>query len=275
MKLKAILQLCLLLLPALTAPALAQSDSRRIPTPTANAPAAGMEAVIVDVKHKDPSQIVDVVRFLASERGVVNSNRELRTIVIRDFPENIATIKAAIARLDVAETRNPLPVQDNYEVQLYLIATSRTSADKTDLPEGLGPVITQMKETLKYQGYRYITTFLNRVQNYENVNASGITSPIFPIATDTGKSFYKYRYTLQSATDASGRESIRLQNFSFNVSIPLPTPVVGAGTSFQYTDVGINTSVVLHEGEKVVVGTANLGSSDEAVIVVVSARKIK
>lgn len=234
----------------------------------------GMETAIIEVKNKEAYLITDVVRVLSSLRGYLNQNPKLNIITVRDFPENVAKIREAIARLDVEETKAiSAPSLDNYEVQLHLIATSRTSTEKGELPAGLEPVIAQLQETLRYKGYRYVTSFLNRMPPHEKTEASGITDPLFPMAASSGKSFYKYSLWLQRGTDSTGRESIRLSNFKFSISVPVQYMTDGK-TAVNYTDVGISTSVFLREGEKVVVGTANLGSSDGAVIVVVSARKL-
>ena len=278
MKLKALILSVAILLMASPATVFAQSgtEEKKKDTQPASSEAsyAGMETAIIDVKYRNTSNLADVVRILASQRGQVHDNKDIRTIMVRDYPENVAKIKAAIARLDVDEPKEHFKLKDNYEVQLYLIATSRTSTNKSDLPAGLEPVIAQLQEALRYKGYRYITTLLNRVQHRDKVEASGITDPMFPLAVSSGKSFYKYSYILETVTDAEGREAIRLVNFRFNVSTPIATGL-DPKAQVQYTDVGINTGVAMREGEKVVVGTANLGSSDEAVIVVVTAKKLK
>lgn len=278
MKLKALFLSVVILMTGMSASLFAQSGNEEkkkdAQAVSGTDPFAGMETAIIEVKYKNARELADVVRILASQRGLVQDNREIKTIMVRDYPENLVKIKAAIERLDVEGPKPNFQMQDNYEVQLYLIATSRTSTNKSDLPTGLEPVITQLQETLRYKGYRYITTFLNRVQHHDNVQASGITDPMFPLAVGSGKSFYNYKYALDSVTDAEGKAAIRLSNFRFSINTPIATSL-DAKAQVQYNEVGIGTSVVMREGDKVVVGTANLGSSDEAVIVVVSAKKLK
>ncbi|MFN0120578.1 MAG: secretin N-terminal domain-containing protein [Blastocatellia bacterium] len=271
--------------PAGTArPAQTQTPAAQAPAPAVGGPAAtssgndgyaGLEVAIVEIKHQSAERIAEVIRILQSPRGLVMSHPALRRITIRDYPENVLKIKAAIERLDVNERASTGQTPENHEVQLYLIATSRSSTVKSDLPAGLEPVINQLQETLRYKGYRYITTFLNRVIEHDGVNGSGITDPMFPLAKDdNSKSFYKYSYNVMPNVDAAGKKTLRLHNFSFQVSTPI---LVGNSTgtnNIQYQDVGIKTAVQLREGEKVVVGTANLGSSDEAMIVVVAAKRL-
>jgi hypothetical protein len=47
------------------------------------------------------------------------------------------------------------------------------------------------------------------------------------------------------------------------------------GPSTQYRDIGIITPLSLREGEMAVVGTTNIGGSDEAIIVVISVKRVK
>ena len=278
MKAKTIICLSLLLLiPIISASAQTANEDKKKEQAAASAqsdPQAGMKARIFEIKYKNAESIADAIRALISRGGYINANRDLRTVTVRDFPENLAVIEEAIKRLDTPETpQQPRPARANFEVQLHLIATSKTPAEKGSLPAGLEPVIHQLQETLKYKGYRLITTILNRAEEYGKVEGSGITDALFPLPSDSGRCFYSYILGgFNITTDAAGRESIQMNRFYFAVKTPI---VIDGKGSIQYQDAKIETSLSLREGEKVVVGTANLGVSDEAVIAVVSVRKLK
>src|SRR2546423_1735360 len=103
MKLKAIVWLNLLLMVTLAVSAFAQtaSEKKEAGTPIAQSdPFAGMKAVIFEIKNKNADQVADVVRGLTSARGQITSNNGMRTVTVRDYPEKLATIEAAINRLD-------------------------------------------------------------------------------------------------------------------------------------------------------------------------------
>ena len=86
------------------------------------------------------------------------------------------------------------------------------------------------------------------------------------------KSNYSYDVNnVKSFQDPSGKIGFVLRNFKFSLSVPIDS---GNG-GYAFRDVGITTQLNLREGEMAVVGTANVGSSDEAVIVVVTAKKVK
>jgi hypothetical protein len=73
--------------------------------------------------------------------------------------------------------------------------------------------------------------------------------------------------------DASGKDSVQIDSFRFGMSVPL---LLGAASgNVQYKDIGLVTPLSLREGELAVVGTANISGSDEAMIVVVSVKKLK
>jgi hypothetical protein len=228
--------------------------------------AKGMKTKIFEVKHRDPESLRRALSGLRSgEKGSeIDHNREFNTITVRDLPENIAVIEKALARLD-----QPVSPPVNLEVRLHLIAASRKSAEKTALPAGLEPVVAQLQSALQYSGYRYITTFMNRVEDGGDIESNGYTDPLFPpTTTDFNKASYRYKLNnVKLGSEASGSEVIQMRRFDFNIDfLAAPGRPIGAK---------ISTDLNLREGEMVIVGTANIGSSDEAIIVVISVKKVK
>src|SRR5262249_30354 len=94
----------------------------------------GFKTELFQIKNSDRESLKGIMRGLRSgaEGSEVRSSRDFKTITVRDYPENIAVIGRALSRLDMPE---PLPI--NLEVQLHLIAASRTSKEKSALPKGL------------------------------------------------------------------------------------------------------------------------------------------
>ncbi len=202
------------------------------------------------------------------------ANRQMKTITVRDYPENIAAIGEALRRLDVPDaTYRPPRTPSSIEFQLHLIAASPTAGEKTAFPTALEPVVSQLKSTLKFANYRYLTTFSNRVNENGTIDSTGVISPPFPIAAYAQlKSGYSYQIKNPQVTlDAGGKEVILTNSFTFKIEVPVET----GGAAAQFREVRLSTQLTLREGENAVVGTANAGSADEAIIVVVSARKLK
>jgi hypothetical protein len=227
---------------------------------------------LFEIKYRSPNSLRDAVQALGSGIGnaTIYSNENLKTLTVRDFPENIAAIEEALKRLDVPD-KSPVSL----EFQLHLIAASMTPSDKGAMPKILEPVVEQLKSTLKFTNYRYVTSALNRLSDRGNVDSSGITGSLFPppsgVVSLEAPTTYAYNLQRVSLTqDATGKESIQIEKFKFHVSVPIKV-----GQAAQYRDVGIVTPLSLREGEMAVVGTANISGSDEAIIVVISVKKAK
>lgn len=228
---------------------------------------------LFEIKHRSPQSLANSLQSLGSgaPNTKIYANNDLQTLTVRDFPENIAAIEEALKRLDVPD-KSPVSL----EFQLHLIAASMAPSEKTTLPKNLEPVVEQLKSTLKFTNYRYVTSALNRVSDRGKIESSGVTGSLFPNLTgitntpDT-PAFYLYNLSRVALTqDMAGKESIQIEMFKFGVSVP-----INFRQNTQYKDVGIQTPLSLREGEMVVVGTANISGMDEAIIVVISVKKAK
>ena len=228
---------------------------------------------LFEIKYRDPNSLSNALYALSSgaKGSTIQPNQSLNTLTVRDFPENIAVIEEALKRLDVPD-KSPV----NLEFQLHLIAASMSTSEKAPLPKNLEPVVEQLKSTLKFTNYRYVTSALNRVSDRGKIESSGVTGSLFPnlsgiTNTPDTPAFYQYNLSRVSLTqDAAGKESIQIELFKFGVSVPIKF-----GPQTSYRDVGIVTPLSLREGEMAVVGTANISGSDEAIIVVISVKKAK
>jgi hypothetical protein len=229
---------------------------------------------LFEIKHRQPSSLRDSLVTLCSgaKGSEFMANNQLRTLTVRDFPENIAVIEDALKRLDVPE-QSPVSL----EFQIHLLSASMVAPAKTELPKNLEPVVNQLKATLKFTNYRYISSALNRASNGGRIESSGVTGSLFHTPggvtnTPENPSFYNYSLSnVKLAQDASGKETVQIDLFKFGVSAPLR---VNPGQT-QYRDIGLITPLSLREGEMAVVGTANISGSDEAIIVIVSVKKLK
>jgi hypothetical protein len=279
----AIIAYLMLACATMTSFALAQTDKERQneqkkdeqPSPT---DLKRFSVKLFEIKYRSPHNLEQVLRVMGSgaPHSIVSANQNLSTLTVRDFPENIAAIEEALKRLDVPEKPNP-PV--SLEFQLHLIAASMTPSEKTTLPKSLESVVEQLKSTLKFTNYRYVSSALNRVSAGGKVESSGVTGSLFPApagiaSSPENPSFYQYSLSKVAPTqDAAGNEIILIDQFKFGVSVPIK--IGQQPGQLQYRDVGIVTPLSLREAEMAVVGTANIGGSDEAIIVVISVKKAK
>src|SRR6188508_2551367 len=79
-----------------------QAQQQQVPS----RPQSPYKAMVFDVKYRDPDALATVLQPLLS--GTSNTsmvpNRSMKTITVRDYPENITAIGEALKRLDVPDT---------------------------------------------------------------------------------------------------------------------------------------------------------------------------
>ncbi|MBX7219646.1 MAG: hypothetical protein K1Y36_06855 [Blastocatellia bacterium] len=247
-------------------PVLAQAPPATTTTSPEPSLPKGMKTVLVEVKHRDPRMLAEVLNGLRSgdRYSQVSPSSEFKTITIRDFPENIATMQDAVKRLDVPEEQPA-----NLEVQVHIIATSQTPVETGGFPTSLEPVIKQLQGTLKFAGYRYVTSITNRLREGGTLETSGsANSANIPGTKASEPTLFQLRTGRVSLrADTDGKTTIYFREVKLGISAPL---IFGSGT--QYRDFGFNSDLSLREGETVVVGTTNVGET--AIIVVVSVKKL-
>ncbi len=89
------------------------------PTPAKSEPdfvtEKGFKSKVFEVRYRDANNLSSVLRQLGSgfKGRSVSANSEFKTITVRDFPENIATMEEAIKRLDIPAAPRPLRSRQN------------------------------------------------------------------------------------------------------------------------------------------------------------------
>lgn len=217
---------------------------------------------VFEVKHRDPDSLLSVLKLLTSghKGSSVSSNSTFKTITVRDFPENIASIEDALKRLDTPEAPRP-----DIELRMHVLLASNAEGLPGATPADLKDVVTQLQSTLNFKNYQLLTTVVQRTKESlgyqpEFLRGSGATE----VATPGGeKRTYNYEYranSLSLVANTPNTMSVQLGGFQFEIG--------GEGSGAR-----IRSDVGLREGEKVVVGTSSL--KDKALILVLSAKLIK
>lgn len=220
----------------------------------------GFKNKVFQVKHRDPSSLRDVLKLLGSgyKGATISVNQEFKTITVRDFPENLATIEEALSRLDVPE-----PPRPDIEFRVYVLIASSTPGSDGDYPAELKDVIVQLRNTFKYKDYSLMTSSVHRTKD----GPAGISNR----GVADAKKVTAYSYDLRPISmdpAASGSATIHIGLFAFEMRVPI---TIGPATS--YETIGFRTPVNLREGEKVVVGTTTM--EDKGLVVVLSAKVVK
>jgi len=245
---------------AFARPATAQSAPKAVETPKEEfVTEKGFASRVFEVKHRDPTDLAVVLRPLGSGyRGAtISTNRELKTISVRDFPENIAAIDAALRRLDVVET----PKTD-IELRLWVLLASNSETGGGRLPEDLKEAVGALKSTLTYRGYALVGSFVERVRDgARGIRGEGVTD-IGDSGEKSARKAMQLEYQINSLVlepSEKGPTTLRLDGFYFTLT--------GGGRA------QLRTDVTVRDGEKVIVGTSTV--QDKGLVVVVSCRVIK
>src|SRR5262245_15367129 len=226
---------------------------------------------IFELKQRDPGELYNILRPLMSGwRGAeLTYNSDMKTISVRDLPENIASIEEALKRLDVPRVARP---ESSIELSMHILL-GNTSASGGQLPgevpENLKDVVKQLQSTFTFKNYHLVTTLVQRASGIKrNVGGSASSGSgdvrWEEVMTDGGGSRRNqnastYTYDIRAisvATDATGTPIVRLDDFSFH-----------------FGKTGVHTDLQVRDGEKLVVGTANIG--DKALILVLTAKVLK
>jgi type II secretory pathway component GspD/PulD (secretin) len=253
--------LVLVLVPIPTA--LAQTSTPQAKSEDEFVTEKGFKSKIFEVKHRDAYTLATVLRQLGSgfKGASVSANSEFKTITVRDFPENLATIEEALKRLDIPAAPRP-----NIELHIHVLVASNNSAYVNDtavpVPAELKDVLTQLRGTLNYGNYELAATVVQRITETRNIlqgQGAGQVSHANPTGLDMA---LPYQYVINSVSlvqNPSGAPSVQINEFSFT-----------AQTDKDHAQV--QTALNLRDGEKVVVGTATI--RNRALIIVLSAKLV-
>ncbi len=211
----------------------------------------------VDVRH---------LRDLLGIFGVnIVANDEPRVLAVSGPKERVEAVAEAIRQLDV-----PAAPRRNVELTAYMIVASPKASDSGGLPAALDSVVKQLKTVFAYQGYRLLESFVLRGREGENGSTMGhAPSPALPDAPE--KVDYEFGYSTVTVSPGDAPRMIRLDGLELSLVVPIPRNSDPKTRDFNYVKGRINTDIDIREGQKVVVGKANVDGSDSAFFLVVMA----
>jgi hypothetical protein len=221
--------------------------------------AAEKDTRVFQLKYADPR----AVRELLMAFGPVVPNIELKALSITALKESFPEIEEIIHRLDVPPR--------NIEVTIYLMSALGTPSAGA-VPAELESVVKQLKSTFSYKSYQLIDTELIRVRAGEGGEVSGIINGAPAVEGAKPISQIKFKSATFS-TDERG-VTIRIDLLKLGVKVPTVSGSNSGQKQYQYIDTGISTDVDIREGQKVVVGKANMDGTDRASIVVLTAKLV-
>jgi hypothetical protein len=210
---------------------------------------------IIEVRHADPDRVANALRIFGVTAA---SDRNLHMVSVRGTAESVAAAEDAVKKLDIA------PV--NVELAVYLLNGSPDAKQGGDegIPTELASTVKQLRTLFTYKGYRLTESFVLRGRDGAGANTSGS----IPNANQT----YEFRYRSASVSAGSPRV-VHVDDMMLLVSTP--TRAVDKDNQIIYRRAQIGTNLDAAEGQKIVVGKSNTNGTDDAMILVVTAKIVQ
>src|SRR5258708_1451101 len=207
------------------------------------------------VKYADVNRLANLFRAFGA---TVQPDSDLKALSVRAPKEVLAAIEESLQRLDVAQ-----PPAKNVEINAYLLTASQQGITG-NIPPDLDPVVKQLKTIFNYNNFRLLGTLALRGRD----GSGGTVNGVLPaISTDSTRPTV-YFFETRSATIVSDSKerSVRIDQLELRLNF---------GLKEGNWDARIHTSIDVHEGQKVVVGKANIDNADNALILVLTAKVIE
>jgi len=208
------------------------------------------------VKYADVGRLANLFRAFGA---TVQPDSDLRALSVRAPKEVLAAIEESLQRLDV-----PQPAAKNIDLNAYLLTASQQGTME-NIPPELDPVVKQLKTIFNYHNFRLLGTLALRGRD----GSGGSTNGVLPAVSTDSISMHPttYMFSMRSAAIVSDSKerSVRIDQLELRLNFSLKEGNENAQ---------IHTSIDIHEGQKVVVGKANIDNADNALILVLTAKVI-
>lgn len=192
----------------------------------------------------------------------------LKAIVLTGKSADVAKVERTIEELDALNAITPAAAasERNMETTVYVISggAEPISGVQDITGEALAPVVKQLRAIFPYNHYQLLSTMLIRSAQNAKASSEGMMTTAQSNSAPARPSIYKIGY--DSAKTSGEPSAIHLSGFYFDSRFSLATG--------EQRNVAIQTDVDLHEGQKVIVGKANVGNSDACIFLVLSARLV-
>ncbi|MBZ5593974.1 MAG: hypothetical protein LAP39_17170 [Acidobacteriia bacterium] len=211
---------------------------------------------LFQVKYANVNHLANLFRAFGA---TVQPEADLKAISVRAPKEVLAAIEESLQRLDV-----PQAPAKNVQLDAYLL-TASGQGSSANVPGDLEPVIKQLKSVFNYQGFRLLGTLSWRGRD----GAGGVVTGLLPsVSGDSAQqTYYTFKASSVAITSEGKERTIRIND----LRLQLDFTVKGAGMQHA----SIDTSIDAREGQKIVVGKANIDNADNALILILTAKVIE
>ena len=221
---------------------------------------------LIRVKYGDVGAIARLAQAVGHVE--IRGDENLRAIVVMGLPADVASAEQIIHELDVPSST---PKGKDIELTVFVIGASNNPLG-SNVPEEIAPVVKQLRAVFPYRNYGLLSSMVLRSREGSPAQSYGTIK-----IDDSPNNNYSVSYDQTAVNSQNGSPVIHVRQFRFNTRFPVvpgPVPKGAATTQWSLSDVGVKTDIDLREGQKTVIGKADVGGSDSALFVVLNAKLV-
>ena len=236
----------------MTAPLAGQTEVKEAPAPP-------KVRKLFILKYADPRSVTPLLQVFDAS---VMQSADLHALSVTATEQTMRAVEDAIAKLDV-----PAASPKNVELTMQLVVGADTDSMNGPLPKDLEPVVTQLRNTFPFKGYRLldVMTLRARVGQRASTDSDGGAMQFSGITKSVSSTF-----AINSSSLAPDGSTVKLDGLRAGSRIPVEE---GQG-QFRYQELNLATDVDIKEGQKVVIGRHGI-TRDQALFLVLSARVVQ
>jgi hypothetical protein len=227
---------------------------------------------VIDLKYADPNALAKLLGNMEQNGSPdhVIAQPDLHAISIGTYdPSFLKLAEEIIQRYDVPQAKSAALHQYGVEILAHILLAGAKGSSGDALPADLAPVAKQLRAVFGYTDIRLLESSLILGREARRSDVLGTLSGL----SEEQKAPVRYQIQIGKISVEPGGKgnSVALENFQFSARVPYEY-VQG---QVQFMDLGFNTDLNVFEGQKVVVGKSHIGPSNEALILVLSARVVE
>jgi len=214
---------------------------------------------VIQLKYADPERIL---HLLFSFGGTIQADEQMKVLAVTGSPAQVEAVEEAVEKLDV-----PTSPTKNVELTAYFLQATAQQIPAFDLPPELDEVATQLKKVMNFRGFRLLNSTLVRIRDGEEARIQGAAGQ-----PPSGADFFLQIHRMDIGAGEK-EPTIHLRGLNFSISVT-PTPSEGKLSMGKPSSAQIATDIDVPVGQKVVVGKTSFEMSDNAVVLVLTARVV-
>ncbi len=227
------------------------------PTPTAP---VQMRKEIIKVNYIEAQEAFQILMAYKSVRGRIQMQRNRNILIIEDTPEFVDKLLSILRELDVR------PLDLMFTVDVIMGSMEEKGGEK--IP-GSDKLLKELKSLLKYKHFARLDTTMIKVQDNGRTSQRmggqgiGLLLELYPRhVRDGGQDGFQVELSLRQTTRQFSRQDAdgKLQHL---------------GTPLEKSMSLLQTSLMLKDGERSVVGVSKLNGGDTALILVIEGRVVR